>query len=162
MTNTETLFLKESSERLRKKANTLFTLSINLQEQLVSANREIRELKKANRALLNANNQQNNIIPMKRERQTGYPAKVDEDLIATIQNWKSDNYYDLIGFLRRAWHDDGKVMSIFDVGIFKLITGGHPVNESIIKALKANLPFWNKYWLTSKKGGIHIFDLAFE
>lgn len=71
----------------------------------------------------------------------------------TLTHEKDD---EIIAMLEDEWNTDYGVMN-WNEKELRLATGGWSENEAIIDKLM-NSMFWLKYWKSSSRGGLYIFD----
>ena len=93
----------------------------------------------------------------------GYPT---EDTLQTIAIW--DHAHGLpewLDYCRDSWHPDGKVTPKLvrefgnPVNCLSFVTGGWSGNESVISAMQQNTVLWSLTWYSSKRGGLHMFEV---
>lgn len=88
----------------------------------------------------------------------GYPT---EAALEKIENWKYDDYENLLSFVQMLWHWGSNQYSTQcvedDLGRQELEytfhTGGWSGNEELLSALQANVMFWMMCWYQSQRGG---------
>ena len=85
----------------------------------------------------------------------------DERDLQRIARWNSvHDMRGLLTFVRRLWTYPDYFEGDPDTGYhFDLATGGWSGNEEIIGALQENLTFWGIAWVSSNRGGRHVFDI---
>ena len=69
---------------------------------------------------------------------------------------------DPIDWLRLAvetW-DQGYGRVILDGNAARFATGGWGENEMVIEAMKANVWMYSKHWVSSHRGGLHVFEVC--
>lgn len=91
-----------------------------------------------------------------------------EEELEKIKNWKyEDDYEKLAEFICAIWHFEDwaelRGWAVDDLGTkyreLRLATAGWSGNESIIGALEKNTMFMMICWVSSHRGGLHIFHI---
>lgn len=84
-----------------------------------------------------------------------YPTKEE---VKKIANWDyEDNWHELLEYIKRLWRYPTYFRREKD--IYRLSTGKWSGNESIINAMSSNVLFWNVCWVSSNRGGHHVFEI---
>lgn len=88
---------------------------------------------------------------------SGYPT---EKALKRIKTWPPDKeYLHLMAFVDVLWtYKDCFTCDPYNK-VYTLRTAGWIGNESLISALKMNVVFWNQCWLSSHRGGKHVFEI---
>jgi hypothetical protein len=87
----------------------------------------------------------------------GYPTLC---ALEALKNWP---WADPVGWLRLAqalWHGGGRAFSLSQTGQdwdACAATGGWSGNESVIAAMRENRMLWSTLWMSSTRGGRHVF-----
>lgn len=98
----------------------------------------------------------------------GYP---DAVTLQEIQQWPMGDFPALMSFCQEAWNSEygwfeqspgffANDDSLVPGTPWKCATGGWSGNESIIKALQGNTPFWWCAWRCSASGGYYEFSVG--
>lgn len=87
----------------------------------------------------------------------GYPT---EEALEKIAKWPIGDWVALMEFVRDLWlyADCGYWQQ--NGTLYEIATGGWSGNEDLIGALRGNHVFWVMYWVSSHRGGKHVFNLA--
>lgn len=83
----------------------------------------------------------------------GYPT---EATLQNIKSWPVEKAPELFDGLSKIWRYNNYVWKVGQS--WHLATGGWSGNEEIIDALRENVAIWSLYWLSSNRGGRHVFD----
>lgn len=87
-----------------------------------------------------------------------------EETLQTISSWSLDDPHGWMDFVCEYWWSP-------DFGFSKeneeekqcvrynLSTGGWSGNEELISAMKSHQTFWMMYWVSSRRGGHHVFRI---
>lgn len=90
----------------------------------------------------------------------GYPTQAALD---AVEHWPHGEYRELMERIRTIWYLASWGWSEEDRGNegvrYALSTGGWSGNESIIDALSRNQLFWANCWVSSRRGGHHVFEV---
>ncbi len=88
----------------------------------------------------------------------GYPT---DDALDAIEEWPYQlGWLPLMGAIRRIWRigNWAEVDTVDPRMQFTLTTGGWSGSESIIRSLERNVLFWACCWVSSHRGGKHVFE----
>ena len=93
--------------------------------------------------------------------QDGYP---NEDTLEKIREWSPGDWPGFWRVVTAAWdniYGATSYIPVSDDGDFhlKLVTGGWSGNEDIISAIDSNPTANALFWLSSHRGGKHLFSL---
>ena len=82
----------------------------------------------------------------------GYPT---EHTLQCIRDWDIQDLIEVLRYMRDAWHWQHMV----DVDGYKwtFLTGGWSGNEELIRAFKDNHALYDMSWMSSNRGGKHVF-----
>ena len=91
--------------------------------------------------------------------EVGYPS---DEILAYIAKWEPAIEFDfkpLMDLIGRIWaYPDCFYADPYN-RTYALLTAGWSGNEDIIQALRNNLLFWTMCWMSSHRGGKHVFVL---
>jgi hypothetical protein len=87
-----------------------------------------------------------------------YPTKAD---LKRIKTWPHEDLRGLFDFILALWTypEYAGFQATPDGTEYHLATGGWSGNESILDALHANRAAWAIAWVSSRRGGTHVFEL---
>lgn len=87
----------------------------------------------------------------------GYPTAT---AIKRIETWTAEqDYIHLMAFVDALWtYKDCFIIDPYNQ-IYTLRTAGWSGNETLISALKMNTAFWSLCWVSSHRGGKHVFEI---
>lgn len=88
----------------------------------------------------------------------GYPT---DDALDVIEHWPyRSGWVPLMAAIRRIWRigNWAEVDVVDPRRQFTLTTGGWSGAENIIRALERNVLFWSCCWVSSHRGGKHVFE----
>jgi hypothetical protein len=86
---------------------------------------------------------------------SGYPTDKTLDLISEYRN--GVEFKDLIDAIKPLWaYADAGYWRV-EGDEYHLSTAGWSGNEDIISALRNNFVFWGLCWVSSRRGGHHVF-----
>ncbi|WP_430229614.1 hypothetical protein [Paraburkholderia tropica] len=86
----------------------------------------------------------------------GYPTDV---ALKRIEEWPHADISGMLDFILSIWWCPHLLWDIEGVKLHAS-TGGWSGNESLIRAMQNNRPFWATCWEQSRRGGHFIFDLT--
>lgn len=85
----------------------------------------------------------------------GYP---NEATLRTIRAWPWSDKAGFWEYVNEAWnHSCGKIR--LSPTRMKFVTGGWSGNESIIRAVNENIQIGKQAWLSSHRGGLHVYEI---
>ena len=85
----------------------------------------------------------------------GYPTA---ETLDAIKLWPHQKSRELFAFIKAAWN----YPEDFDEkenGVYRIVTGGWSGNESLIWALEKNFIVHASCWMSSRRGGLHEYEL---
>lgn len=84
----------------------------------------------------------------------GYPQKCE---LKKIREWDYKDFPGLMEYVKERWRYADGLSWQQNGEVYQLSTRGWSGNESIISALQENAMFWAVCWVSSYRGGCHIF-----
>jgi len=90
----------------------------------------------------------------------GYPT---EEALQKIKGWPySNGFTELMEFIKPLWRWRTLINSSINLRKeeWTLNTGGWSGNEDIIASLQSNHIFWLICWMSSHRGGRHVFNFS--
>jgi hypothetical protein len=82
-----------------------------------------------------------------------------EQSLKLIRDWPHDQFVELMEFVESLWRYAEWGFSRKAGDEYHLSTGGWSGNEEIISALALNKMFWPMCWVSSRRGGHHVFKV---
>lgn len=91
----------------------------------------------------------------------GYPTDATLESIRVWRPGEAVDYRPLFENVRGVWYYPEYFELRLDGKTYDVSTGGWSGNEELIEALRANTLCWLLCWVSSRRGGHHVFELPY-